>query len=269
LSIYEFYKSQGTTIVNDPADFNGINACYLYQGRDVSERKYTNLKDQILVIAPHEGIIPPEIWLACRKRLTQNSAFGSTRKAKRTWLAGKIECGLCGAGLACIGSNKNSKYYFHCRKRIDRKSCDGCGTLRAHEVENAIYGEMLKRVTAFETLTGGNPRKANPKLAALHVELAQVDNEIEKLLDRLTDGSDTLMSYANTKIEELDARRQTLKKAIADLSTQTISAEQMKQIKADLNGWDGLTFEDRRLVVDGLITTVRVTNGNFLIDWKG
>ena len=57
------------------------------------ERKYTNLKDQILVLAPHEGIVPPEIWLACRKKLMNNTAFSSGRKAKNTWLAGKIKCG--------------------------------------------------------------------------------------------------------------------------------------------------------------------------------
>ena len=34
LDVYEFFKSQGTVIVNDAADFTGMNGCYLYQGRD-------------------------------------------------------------------------------------------------------------------------------------------------------------------------------------------------------------------------------------------
>jgi len=266
LSVYEFYKSQGTTIVNDPADFNGLNACYLYQGRDVKERKYTNLKDQILVVAPHEGIVPAETWLSCRIKLLSNAVFSSGRKVKRTWLAGKMRCGLCGASLACTG--KNNKYYFHCRKRIDRKSCDGCGTLRMQEVEHAIYGEMLKRMERFQTLTGGDPQKANPKLTALHVELAQVDGEIEKLLDTLISAGSTLVDYANGKIEELDARRQTLIKEIADTSIKTMSAAQMERISANLNDWENLTFEDRRLVVDGLIETIRAKSGTVEIDWN-
>ena len=32
LDVYEFFKSQGTVIVNDVADFTGMNGCYLYQG---------------------------------------------------------------------------------------------------------------------------------------------------------------------------------------------------------------------------------------------
>ena len=33
LDIYEFYKSQGTDIYNDAADFAGTNGCYYYQGK--------------------------------------------------------------------------------------------------------------------------------------------------------------------------------------------------------------------------------------------
>ena len=55
LDMYEFFKSQGTVVVNEATDFAGTNGCYLYQGRDVQERKNKHLKDQILVLAPSEG----------------------------------------------------------------------------------------------------------------------------------------------------------------------------------------------------------------------
>ena len=53
LDVYEFFKSQGTVIVNDAADFTGMNSCYLYQGRGVKPSKKNDLKDQMLVLAPH------------------------------------------------------------------------------------------------------------------------------------------------------------------------------------------------------------------------
>ena len=66
--MYEFFKSQGTVVVNDAADFAGTNGCgtngcYLYQGRDVKEDKDKSLKDQILVIALHEGFVSADVWL--------------------------------------------------------------------------------------------------------------------------------------------------------------------------------------------------------------
>ena len=47
----------------------------------------------MLVLAPHEGIVPADIWLACRKKLMNNMKIQSARKATHTWLAGKIKCG--------------------------------------------------------------------------------------------------------------------------------------------------------------------------------
>ena len=69
LELYEFFKGQGAVVVNEAADFAGTNGCYLYQGRDVQERKNKELKNQILVLAPSEGIVPAdtEKYMAGRK----------------------------------------------------------------------------------------------------------------------------------------------------------------------------------------------------------
>ena len=45
--------------------------------------------------------------------------------------------------------------YFRCRKRTDRDSCEGCGTIRVREFEQSIYNEMLQRMGEFQTVTGG------------------------------------------------------------------------------------------------------------------
>ena len=133
LDVYEFFKSQGAEIVNDAADFTGTNGCYLFKGRDVKESKYNTFKDHILVLAPHEGQISSETWLTCRKKLMDNTGFGGVhKKAKNTWLAGKIKCGRCGTALLAMNSPGGFKY-FRCRKRIDSKACDGCGTIHVRE----------------------------------------------------------------------------------------------------------------------------------------
>jgi hypothetical protein len=78
----------------------------------------------------------------------------------------------------------------------------------------------------FQTLTGDNPEKANPKLTALNVSFVQIENEIEKLINTLTGANATLLSYANSKIEELDAERQRIVKDIADMTAEAVSPEQ-------------------------------------------
>jgi DNA invertase Pin-like site-specific DNA recombinase len=268
LEIYEFFKSQGTEIVNDAADFAGINGCYLFKGRDATETIVATLKGQQLVVAPHEGIVSSETWLEVRKKRQNNKPFSTEYKASTTWLASKIKCGRCGGAL--MGkATQQVNFYFYCRKRMDTKtSCEGCGRLQVQEVEKLVYGKMQEKMSEFKTLTGGDPMKANPKLTAYNIELLQVEAEIEKLLDTLTGANPTLLSYANTKIEELDAKRQGLMTAIADISVKTVSPERLGRISNHLEDWDNASFEDRRLVLDGLVSKITATSEFVQIDWK-
>jgi len=41
-----------------------------------------------------------------------------------------------------------------------------------------------------------------------------------------------------------------------------------KLISGHLDDWDGIGFEDRRQVVDGLITTIQATSEDIDIRWK-
>ena len=268
LDVYEFFKSQGTVIVNDAADFTGTNGCYLYQGRDVKPSKKNGLKDQMLVLAPHEGIVPADIWLACRKKLMNNMKIQSARKATHTWLAGKIKCGNCGYALMSI-FNPSGKQYLRCTKRLDNKSCPGCGKIITSELEAVVYQQMVKKLEKHKTLTGREKvAKANPKIAALQVELLHVDSEIEKLVDSLTGANNVLFSYVNVKIAELDGRKQELLARIAELTVEAISPEQVSQISGYLDTWENVSFDDKRRVVDLMITTIAATSDSLNITWK-
>jgi len=269
LDVYEFFKDHGAVIVNEAADFAGTNGCYFYTGRDATESKRAAMEGHTLVIAPHEGLVSSETWLACRKKLLTNTKFAGSHKATSTWLAGKIKCGKCGAGLM-NSNNPNGISYFRCRKRADTatRGCEGCGTLRVNELEESIYDEMRRKMSEFQTLTACKSSKVNPKLTALNVELAQVETEIEKLINTLTGANSILLSYANSKIEELDAKRQSLVKAIADMKASILSPEHANSISGYLRNWDNASFEDRRLVVDGLISRIDATSESVLIEWK-
>jgi len=267
LDVYEFFKGHGADVANEAADFMGTNGCYFYTGRGAKKSKKADLKDHTLVLAPHEGIVSSDTWLTCRKKMLNNKAFPGSHKAKNTWLAGKTKCGRCGAALMSI-HNANGISYFRCRKRADAKTCEGCGTLRVHEVEESIHNEMVKKLRGFQILTKSDSTKVNPKLTALNVELAQVDTEIEKLLDNLTGANAALLSYANSKIEELDTKRQSLMKAIADMRTSTLSPEHANSISGYLTNWEDVSFEDKRLVLDGLIAKIQATSERVQIEWK-
>lgn len=161
------------------------------------------------------------------------------------------------------------RQYLRCTKRLGNKSCVGCGKIYTAELEALVYQQMVRKLESYKTLTGRKrAAKENPKITALQVELARVDSEIKKLVDSLTGANNVLLSYVNVKIAELDSRKQALVKEIAELTVETISPEQVKQISGYLDTWDSVSFDDKRRVLDLLVVTVKATSDRLNITWK-
>lgn len=182
-------------------------------------------------------------------------------------MAGKIKCGRC--GYALMSAHSNCILYMRFTVHADSGACPGCGCVKLHELEAVVYAAMVKKLADFKTLTGRKKAaKISPKLTAKRLELAQVESEIEKLLDTLVGASLVLVSYANGRIEELDAKRQAAANEIAKLSADAVPMERMESISNYLNDWANVSFEDKRQVVDALITVIRATNEKVEIEWK-
>ena len=52
------------------------------------------------------------------------------------------------------------------------------------------------------------------------------------------------------------------------MSADAVSPEHIKKVAAYLGDWDNISFEDRRLVVDGLISTMQTTSESLQVAWK-
>ena len=219
------------------------------------------------MIAPRQGRIPSQLWLAVQRKLSQNTAFQNGRKCHNTWLARKIKCGRCGYALAALRA-QNGVTYLRCKRRAENGSCEGAGTLTAHSLEAFVYGEMVKKMRKFHTPKGGKEQSYNPKLTADRVALAKTESEIEKLLDTLSGANPLLLQYANTRIEELDAERQKQLRLVADLTANSVSASQIDGITGYLNDWESVSFDDKRKVVDILISQIDATSESATIHWK-
>ena len=170
---------------------------------------------------------------------------------------------VCAEGHPCTERSRIFPLY-----QTDREQgLSGVWENPQNEFEQFVFMAMQEKFKDFQILHG-KEEKVNPKLTAYQVELAQVEAEIEKLLDTLTGANATLLAYANKKIEELDTRRQTISKAIADLSVETISPQQIKKLSYYLDNWNSIDFDDKRKAADGLISTIKATSDRVQIEWK-
>ena len=168
---------------------------------DVKASKKNDLKTKCWYWLPHEGIVPSDTWLTCKEADEQHE--NPVCPESHPHMAGRknqVRELVCSYEYL----QSSGKQYLRCTKRLDNKSCPGCGKIITSELEAVVYQQMVK-LASYKTLTGKKKAaKANPKITALQVELLHVDSEIEKLVDSLTGANNVLFSYVNVKIAELD-----------------------------------------------------------------
>lgn len=266
LSIYEFYHGQGAIIANDPEDFIGTNGCYYYKGKDAPGRKQMNLEGHHLVLAPHEGFIPADLWLKCRAKCLNAKQVRPYQKAKNTWLAGKLKCGVCGYALVDKHYSTRKARYFLCSNKMNSKACEGPGTIYSDEFEQLILDEINNKLAQFEHLRKQNEIGVSPELTTLNIEHAKIESEIPSLMERLSSADDVMYRYISDRIGELDARKQEVNKSISELKLRQEVG--YAEIRNHVSKWEELSFPDKRQVIDQLIKVISATNDNVKIQWR-
>lgn len=268
LDLYRFYKDQGTILHNSPEDYIGLFGCYLYSDKSAG-RKTIHLEGQHVVLAPHEGIVPSDIWLRARLKCLNNKQVVIPRKGKNSWLVGKIKCGKCGYALTVRKAKTKIGRYFICSRRMQINRCEGVGGIDAGALEAFTLSEMKEHVKQFGILSMPENRPENPKIQEINVKIEQVTIEINKLLDKVANADGILMDYINGRITELDAKINAYRQELSELSPLENSERyNTEQLKNYMDHWDELEFDDKREVVDQLILVIHATEDSCEIKWR-
>jgi site-specific DNA recombinase len=266
--VYNFYKSQGTNIINSIEDFTGNNACYLYKSPSSETSKFNKLADKDLVLAPHEGVIPSKVWLKCRRKCLNNKQSTKPLKAKNSWLVGKVKCGKCDYALTVVKANTKWGRYFVCSNRLNIKTCEGVGkTIYADILEHYMLIAIKRKLKEFNELTADYELSPDPKVNEEKIRLSKLEDEIAQLLNKVGSANETLMKYLNERIEVLDAERAELKKELYRL-TNTANDNNFTVISNPADKWKVLSFADRQAVVNALISIIYITENQINITWK-
>ena len=77
-----------------------------------------------------------------------------------------------------------------------------------------------------------------------------------------------MLAIRKEEIEELDAERQKQLRLVADLTANSVSASQIDSITGYLDDWESVSFDDKRKVVDILISQIDATSESVTIHWK-
>ena len=149
-SVYEFFRSQGANLYSSPEDFRGINGLYMFKGSNPN-RKTWDLSGREIVVAPHEGLVEPDLWLICRRKILDNHLVRAS-KPKNSWLCGVIKCAHCGYAAVIKRAKNHEKRYFVCSCAMSTGTCNGIGrTVYASELEQEIKKEIENKISSISS----------------------------------------------------------------------------------------------------------------------
>lgn len=273
LDIYNFFKEQKSNLINPPEEYNGVTSLYLFKGENTNNKSW-DLSKHNVVIAPHIGIVPSELWIACRRKLLKNHQIKNC-KAKNSFLAGKIKCGYCGYAMHIIQSNRHidgtRTKYFRCNGYVHNRCCTvKFPTLYATEVERLFIDELRKKIDTMNIESHNkNNNTASIEEIQLDERLSEIDVQINQLLNHITEADATVMKYINKKMVELDEERSSVTERIDTLKRERESncVNTDKMINA-MDKWDNLSFDEKRSVTELMVNRINMYVDTMEIIWN-
>ena len=163
---------------------------------------------------------------------------------------------------------QSGKQYLRCTKRLNNKACPGCGKIYTEEVENYVYGEMVRKLRDAQTPVGYTKLNENPQVKQIYREIEEIEEDISVLVDSLIGAGETLTNYINQRVEQLDQARQLKVEEMKTLAENHATPEQMEKVVSNISLWDDIGFDEKRFTVDKMITLLKVLPGSIQIQWK-
>lgn len=263
-AVYRYYRQRGCRISDDPADFAAGRGCYLY-GKRAGGRKYTDVADHVLTLAPHMGVIPPDLFLRCQHRLDGNVQIDNRRRSRLTWLAGLMKCAGCGHSVVPKDSGGGRYRYLYCTGQRNLHCCAAGNLGELRETEAAVARRIFcwaARYAAVEAPSAAPDGNA----ARLRCELLETEEQIRRLVDLAAESAEVTASYLNEKIAALESRRKALLTASAEICAG--KAPPGRAIRDIPRLWDTLPTAGKNELASLLIAEVRLSGDAVEIVWK-
>lgn len=123
-----------------------------------------------------------------------------------------------------------------------------------------VYQEMCKRIEQL-VIAKHESTKADPETEALRTEIIKVEEDINKLMDRLVDADDVLFKYIQDKVSKLHAQKSELEKKMQTKARKR-KAIDTKPLEEPMKHWDELTVQEKHNVAVMMIDVVYVSDEN-------
>lgn len=268
VDVYRYLSSKGAIIHDDISKFDGVHGCTVYGRRkEKTQSKFKDLKGENIQLNYHEGFISSEDWLRVQKKMENNKAIKNSGRGKNSWLSGLIKCGYCGLAVTVVNGQYNGKRYVYCNGRKNGFCHDRKSHATFDDLEQAVEGVLLQHIEMFNySITEKSQEKA-PRINELKIEEQKLGAEINNIVEKYINASETMQKYLNEKIEELENRKKTIANEILELNCEKPLTFDVEEIKLLSNNWDSLDMETKKQIAKLFIKRITYTDEELNIEF--
>ncbi|MBR6220402.1 MAG: recombinase family protein [Clostridia bacterium] len=226
-----------------------------------------------------QRIIDDETFAKVQERLKLTARAPAAAKAKVDYLLqGKVYCGHCGApmtGESGRSHNGETYYYYACANRKKRHACK-----KKNERKDFIEWYVVEQTMQYILTPSRAARVAKAVVAEYKKEfsdtrvidlekaLAQIDREMEKLVDALVDSPKVAHAKIYERMELLDAQKGEMETDLARLRI----AQEIQLTETEVRAWlkkfctgDPLDAEFRQRIIDVFVNVIYLYDDKLII----
>ncbi|WP_298482579.1 recombinase family protein [uncultured Ruminococcus sp.] len=287
---WNYFETRDMDIYSEQSEFNGKYGITAYNktSQKVGQaNEIRDMKDWIISVGKHKGIISSHDWVEVQKLLEQNKSK-SYRKPRSNvaLLSGLLFCGKCGSFMRPKLSQRKNKdgeliYDYLCELKEKSKS-QKCDMKRpnGNELDKMVCAEIKKLSedkSAFMTMLRKEQRSLNindasyqEKLRSLRKSKSDHEAKIKNLVSSLTTAEGTsARDYILKEINELDEKTKALQTQIqeyedlakADILSDTEFESLAESLCSFADSFDSLPIEQKRSAIRTFVRKV-VWDGN-------
>lgn len=295
---WNYFETKNVDIFSEKSEFNGEHAIMAYnktKQKIGKSNEIRDIKDWIIAVGKHKGIINSHDWIEVQKLLDQNKSK-SYRKPKSNvaLLSGILFCGKCGSFMRPKLSQRKNKdgeliYDYLCELKEKSKSqkCDMkrpngneldriiCEEIKKLSEDESEFMTMIKK----EQKTFSNHNVSyKEKLKSLKKLKSDNEAKIKGLVHSLSEFNDTVAhEYIFKEINELDKKIKSLQEQIQEYEnlteTETISNQEFENLAEILltfaKSFDNMNVEQKRSAIRAFVRRIIWDGDNIHIYFFG
>lgn len=252
--VYKFYASKGVEMLDDVEAYDGTYGLFLHKNADGSE---------YIKLGYHEGLVDSETWLEVQDKKSHNKKFPNNGAAMNSWLVGIIKCAHCGYALSLnyawnVSRTKQWRYFIdsgaYRANGCIKKSLD----INPDAAEQAVFEAMKERIKTLE-IAKKKRSKPNAETDKINAKILRLDDEIHKLMDKLSEADEVLFDYIQKRIKELHNKKSELEEKLRQRERKHKEID-TSPLADPLSRWDELTVQEKHDVAVTMIDVVKISD---------